>query len=111
MSAALPVFGAAHGAEARPISLAVSPADETRPAVASAPAGSFSAADSLQAALVERLPALRASPWWGERRMASYLDAGATLRLEAPGFALRLPDGGSLWRSAAARDAALRLAP
>jgi len=108
MSAPAPLLGAMTAAQASP---AFPPAMEasSQPAPAPPPraAGGFLGLEALHLALLQRLPQLRTSTSWGERRMAAYLAAGATLLRDGGGYMLRLPDGASLWSAARAYDALL----
>ena len=107
MSAPAPLLGEM-AAQASPADApAMEASSQTAPAAPMRAAGGFLVVAALHAALLLRLPQLRASESWGERRMAAYLAAGAALLRDGGGFALRLPDGSSLWSSTNAYDAVL----
>ena len=108
MSAPAPFLGAIMAAQASP---AFPPAMEasSQPAPAAPPraAGGSLGLEALHAALLLRLPQLRSSRFWGERRLAAYLGAGAALGRDGDGYMLRLADGSSLWSADKTYDAVL----
>ena len=107
MSAPAPLLGEM-AAQASPAHLpAMEVSSQTAPAAPPRAAGGFLGLDALHVALLQRLPRLQASTSGGERRMAAFLAAGATLLRDGGGYMLRLPDGASLWSAARAYDALL----